>query len=104
MEEEDREVCKFLIVLAASCRMVRALRVGTRLKLRLRLRLEVKRRGSVVVEVGEGRLGAARMPSTGGGIVGERRRGKCGSKTGASAGVDWVRMQMSKSTGGVGVV
>lgn len=102
MEEEDREVCKFLIVLAASCRMVRALRVGTRLK--LRLRLEVKRRGSVVVEVGEWRLGAARMPSTGGGIVGERRRGKCGSKTGASAGVDWVRMQMSKSTGGVGVV
>ena len=52
MEEEDREVCKFLIVLAASCRMVRALRVGTRLRLRLRLRLEA--RGQEAPERGGG--------------------------------------------------
>lgn len=51
-------MCRFLIVLAASCRMVRGVRRGTRLRLEVKKSRRAVAVAVAVEEVGEGRLGA----------------------------------------------
>lgn len=69
MEEEVREVCKFLIVLVASCRAGKGVRVGDEAEVGVQggaggTVVVVVMVMMVVAEVGEGRLGAVRIPST----------------------------------------